>query len=57
MNVDKYCHFDASLARGLDYYTGLIFEAIIVGEESKFGVGSIAAGGRFDNLIGKFSRN
>ncbi|CAN8258283.1 unnamed protein product [Cochlearia groenlandica] len=42
--------FDLSLARGLDYYTGVIFEAVCIGAE----VGSIGAGGRYDNLIGKF---
>jgi histidyl-tRNA synthetase len=39
------------LARGLDYYTGPIFEALI--ETPR--IGSIAAGGRYDNLIGMFS--
>ena len=34
--------FDLSLARGLDYYTGLIYEVVL--KEST--VGSIAAGGR-----------
>nr|GFA48894.1 histidine--tRNA ligase, cytoplasmic [Tanacetum cinerariifolium] len=42
---------DLSLARGLDYYTGLIYEAVIKGATQ---VGSIAAGGRYDNLIGTF---
>ncbi|CAH9118762.1 unnamed protein product, partial [Cuscuta europaea] len=41
--------FDLSLARGLDYYTGVIFEAVFKGAVQ---VGSIAAGGRYDNLIG-----
>ncbi|CAH2060927.1 unnamed protein product [Thlaspi arvense] len=40
--------FDLSLARGLDYYTGVIFEAVCKGAE----VGTIGAGGRYDNLIG-----
>eukprot|EP00897_Mesotaenium_endlicherianum_P002848 jgi/Mesen1/2591/ME000164S01714 len=44
--------FDLSLARGLDYYTGLIFEAVLQGTSQ---VGSIAAGGRYDNLVGMFS--
>ncbi|GAV78911.1 HGTP_anticodon domain-containing protein/tRNA-synt_His domain-containing protein [Cephalotus follicularis] len=43
--------FDLSLARGLDYYTGVIFEAVFKGATQ---VGSIAAGGRYDNLIGMF---
>jgi len=43
--------FDLSLARGLDYYTGIIFEAVLLGAS----VGSIAGGGRYDNLVGMFS--
>ncbi|ERN19930.1 histidine--tRNA ligase, cytoplasmic [Amborella trichopoda] len=43
--------FDLSLARGLDYYTGVIYEAIFKGATQ---VGSIAAGGRYDNLVGMF---
>ncbi|VFQ65568.1 unnamed protein product [Cuscuta campestris] len=45
--------FDLSLARGLDYYTGVIFEAVFKGDVQ---VGSIAAGGRYDDLIGKFCK-
>lgn len=88
--------FDMSLARGLDYYTGIIYEAIHESsappslktipsvpapssintdapsskpkssksaattnedgiDESTIGVGSIAAGGRYDNLVGMFA--
>ncbi|KIK94390.1 hypothetical protein PAXRUDRAFT_828046 [Paxillus rubicundulus Ve08.2h10] len=88
--------FDMSLARGLDYYTGIIYEAIVAAsappsfaanaassttseaapapppkkkskkpkpdaeeeeevDESQVGVGSIAAGGRYDNLVGSFT--
>uniref|UniRef100_A0A1I7YL23 histidine--tRNA ligase n=1 Tax=Steinernema glaseri TaxID=37863 RepID=A0A1I7YL23_9BILA len=39
--------FDPSLARGLDYYTGMIFETVL--EDGA--CGSIAAGGRYDNLV------
>lgn len=42
--------FDPILARGLDYYTGLIFEIEIEG----YDVGSVCGGGRYDNLIGMF---
>lgn len=42
--------FDFSLVRGLDYYTGIIFE-IVLKEGSP---GSVAGGGRYDNLIEKF---
>lgn len=57
----KYCdamdcldnlQFDFSLARGLDYYTGLIYEAIML-EGTQ--LGSIAGGGRYDTLVGMFS--
>ncbi|PRQ77507.1 histidyl-tRNA synthetase [Rhodotorula toruloides] len=86
--------FDLSLARGLDYYTGVIYEAVTEGsappvpvapkpeavptpaqqkadvkgkkpalnadeeadiDESTIGVGSIAAGGRYDELVGMFA--
>jgi len=47
--------FDMSLARGLDYYTGLIFEAFLIGSTSfEDGVGSLAGGGRYDGLVGMF---
>ena len=44
--------FRPTLARGLNYYTGAIFELIVQGS----GGGSIGAGGRYDNLIGMFSK-
>ncbi|KAJ6601111.1 hypothetical protein DFH09DRAFT_1126889 [Mycena vulgaris] len=85
--------FDLSLARGLDYYTGIIYEAVVEAsappgfkaaadtpapapataapkkkskqpkpdedeeeiDESQVGVGSIAAGGRYDGLVGMFT--
>jgi histidyl-tRNA synthetase len=82
--------FDLSLARGLDYYTGVIFEIVTEGSapgsaplvtavaptksskkssgskagkdldedrssDPSVGVGSVAAGGRYDNLVGMFS--
>lgn len=38
LNVTKHTSFDLSLARGLDYYTGLIYEAVLEGSAppSKF---------------------
>ncbi|KAK3906664.1 hypothetical protein C8A05DRAFT_29413 [Staphylotrichum tortipilum] len=84
--ADHTVSFDLSLARGLDYYTGVIYEVVTEGsapaapasEENKakaakkkggkpssadddrsddptLGIGSIAAGGRYDNLVGMFS--
>ena len=44
--------FDLSLARGLDYYTGMIFEVVLQGGQN---IGSISGGGRYDNLVGMFS--
>ncbi len=38
---------DLRIARGLDYYTGTVYETQLVGFES---VGSISSGGRYDNL-------
>ncbi|KAJ5172990.1 histidine--tRNA ligase mitochondrial [Penicillium capsulatum] len=79
--------FDMSLARGLDYYTGVIYEVVTEGSapptqsdspeaqkvqnsgkkdkaknlededrsnDPTLGVGSVAAGGRYDNLVGMF---
>ncbi|KAK4149499.1 hypothetical protein C8A00DRAFT_37908 [Chaetomidium leptoderma] len=85
-NASHSVSFDLSLARGLDYYTGVIYEVVTEGsaptvsasEEPKaktskkkggkpgdpdedrsddptLGIGSIAAGGRYDNLVGMFS--
>lgn len=85
-DISHQMSFDLSLARGLDYYTGIIYEAVtaasappsfVEGEkkdarkertkkkgedddevnESKIGVGSIAAGGRYDHLVGMFTNS
>jgi len=42
--------FDISLARGLSYYTGCIFEVI----SDKVNIGSIGGGGRYDDLTSSF---
>ena len=52
LDIDKYCTFDLSLARGLDYYTGLIYETVLTNTDK---VGSISGGGRYDDLVGMFS--
>ena len=52
MGVEAYhVNIDTTLARGLSYYTGPVFEATLDGA----GVGSVAGGGRYDGLIGMFS--
>ena len=43
--------FDPTLARGLSYYTGCIFEVKINNVQ---GMGSVSGGGRYDNLTGAF---
>lgn len=55
LNVIDKVVFNMSLARGLDYYTGVILEAVAVDETTEVKVGSIAGGGRYDDLIGMFS--
>lgn len=40
---------DLSIARGLDYYTGAVYETFVEGHED---LGSICSGGRYDSLVG-----
>ncbi len=49
---DKYYQIDLSMVRGLGYYTGPIFETVV--EKPK--IGSLGGGGRYDNLVGIFSK-
>ena len=51
LKKDKDFLFDPTLARGLDYYTGAIFELKPSGDPKTLSIGS---GGRYDNLIGMF---
>ena len=43
---------DVSIARGLDYYTGTIYETIL---HDLPAIGSVCSGGRYDNLASKFT--
>lgn len=43
---------DFTIARGLDYYTGSVFETFVTGHEQW---GSVCSGGRYDDLAGYFS--
>jgi histidyl-tRNA synthetase len=45
-------HIDVSIARGLDYYTGTIFETYL---DKLPGIGSVCSGGRYDNLAELFT--
>ena len=55
LGVDKE-NFEINLKiiRGLDYYTGTVFETILLGNE---GYGSICSGGRYDNLAENYTAN
>jgi histidyl-tRNA synthetase len=48
---DDRVKIDLSIARGLVYYTGPVFEANVIGAEK---LGSIIGGGRYDDLVMKF---
>lgn len=60
LGIENKILFDLSLARGLDYYTGVIYECVLkghpIGDADAEGgsVGSVAGGGRYDNLVGMF---
>lgn len=50
IGVDAEVDFDLTLARGLNYYTGAIYEV----KAKDYKIGSITGGGRYDNLTGVF---
>ena len=47
LGVRDYVEYDPRVVRGLDYYTGIVFEAWDVGESSR----AILGGGHYDNLV------
>ena len=49
--VSRWIRIDLGIARGFDYYTSVVFEAIAPND---LGIGSIGGGGRYDNLIEVF---
>lgn len=53
VNDDEF-KINLKIIRGLDYYTGTVFETTLVGNES---YGSICSGGRYDNLAEKYTDN
>jgi len=50
VSEDKFC-IDLAIARGLEYYTGSVYETTLIGCES---LGSICSGGRYEELVGMF---
>jgi histidyl-tRNA synthetase len=53
VSLNNKLEFDPKLARGLDYYTGTIFEV----KSNEMKIGSICGGGRYDDLTGVFGLN
>lgn len=51
---DEEFEINLKIIRGLDYYTGTVFETILVANE---GYGSICSGGRYDNLAENYTNN
>ncbi len=49
----KYVALDVSIARGLDYYTGTVFETFL---DALPGIGSVCSGGRYDNLAELYTK-
>ncbi|MCF7794963.1 histidine--tRNA ligase [Patescibacteria group bacterium] len=47
----EYYGVDLSIARGLDYYTGTVYETSLLNYDS---IGSICSGGRYDDLVGSY---
>lgn len=52
--LSKYCVFDFGIIRGLDYYTGTVFEVFDLSPENNR---AMFGGGRYDNLVGLFVKN
>ncbi len=51
-DLSEYCTFSPSIVRGLDYYTGIVYEVFDTGEANRR---SIFGGGRYDDLISLYS--
>ena len=54
LDLEKYCIFDFGIIRGLDYYTGTVFEVFDKHPEN---TRAMFGGGRYDNLVGLFAKN
>jgi histidyl-tRNA synthetase len=53
---DRLVDLDISMVRGLGYYTGPIFETVLLSDDPEERVGSVSGGGRYDNLLGLFRK-
>jgi histidyl-tRNA synthetase len=54
LGVSEMVCFDPKIMRGLDYYTGVVFEAFDISPQNNR---ALFGGGRYDNLLGLFSKN
>ncbi|MHA2431100.1 MAG: histidine--tRNA ligase [Promethearchaeota archaeon] len=52
IGISDYCTFSSSVVRGLDYYTGIVYEVFDTGKEN---IRSIFGGGRYDDLLSLYS--
>jgi histidyl-tRNA synthetase len=50
---EEHLQLDLSIARGLDYYTGTVYETFL---SELPGIGSVCSGGRYDNLAGLYTK-
>jgi len=53
IGIEKSFIIDPSITRGLDYYTGLVYETFLQDMED---IGSVCSGGRYDNLTGFYMK-
>ncbi|MFA7566751.1 MAG: histidine--tRNA ligase [Alkalispirochaeta sp.] len=53
LGLSDVVRLDPSITRGLDYYTGIVFETFLNGAEK---IGSVCSGGRYDDLVGLYSK-
>lgn len=53
LGEDERITVDPSITRGLDYYTGVVFETFLDGAEQ---IGSVCSGGRYDDLVSLYSK-
>jgi histidyl-tRNA synthetase len=53
LDLSSIVRLDPSITRGLDYYTGIVYETFLVGAEA---IGSVCSGGRYDDLVALYSK-
>ncbi len=53
MGIADHFVLDPSITRGLDYYTGIVYETFLTGAEE---IGSVCSGGRYNNLASLYTK-